>query len=652
MKIFVRLIIALGCASPAVAGTLDALRPDHPRLLAVEQDFVRLGKLVKTDPLAKRWYGDLEDQAERMLEEPVATYNLRDGKRLKYESTDVLNRVLVLGLISKLEGGQRFRDRIWADLDAAAAFQDWNPAHFLDVAVMATAFAVAYDWLHDDWSPQQREVLRTALVRHAIKPGLVAYGQGAWWTRTTNNWNQVCNGGLILAALAVGDEVPDLSAQLMDRALQALPLSMNRYAPDGGYDEGPGYWAFGTLYNVLAIAALDSSLGTDFGLGNMPGVEATGAFPIHMTGPSGLAFNFGDGKERTPQSPTMFYFARRFAQPWYATFAAEHNAGGVLDLLWYSPALVAEDAGPIPLNAVYRVAGSMRSAWNDPEAWYVGLKAGSITHSHAQCDLGSFILESQGVRWLIDLGADDYNLPGYFDPDVARWGYYRNRAEGHNTLVINPRAEGPDQSRDADVAIEAQDELLRTDLSAAYPGRVTRSITLDLERDQVRVVDELRFDDAADVWWFAHTRATIELTDDGQIATLQQDGERLRASLVAPANARFRVMAARPLPTSPSPEGQNPNDGSTILNASPGAHFVRRGEQPRFGAPNPSRAIRKLAIHVDGVTNGRIEVSFENVNDDAGIPAARSSRPLPWAGQGGGIVRSNLHRVAEPALAR
>jgi hypothetical protein len=35
---------------------------------------------------------------------------------------------------------------------AAAAFSDWNPSHFLDVAEMTAALAIGYDWLYEEVS--------------------------------------------------------------------------------------------------------------------------------------------------------------------------------------------------------------------------------------------------------------------------------------------------------------------------------------------------------------------------------------------------------------------------------------------------------------------------------------------------------------------
>lgn len=584
-------VLTLLVTTPALAGKLDTLKPDHPRILAHAEDFERIAELVKTDPLAKRWYAELKEEAEALLDEPTAKYELRDGRRLLYVSREVLDRVATLGMLHRIKPDKRYVERIWSDMQAVAGFDHWNPAHFLDVAEMGFAFALAYDWLYDDWTDAQRKTMRDAMVRHAIKPALKAYDQGVWWTRTAINWNQVCNGGLIAVALTVGNHEPKLVEQMLDRSINAIPKSMKRYAPDGGYDEGPGYWAFGTVYNVFGIAALETALGNDFRLGDKDGFDDTGSFPIHMTGPTGKLFNFGDGGERGRASPAMFYLANRYKQPGYTQFAAERIHASVFGLLWYDPAHLRQRVKPLALGAVFHSAdvASMRSSWDDPDAWFVAAKGGYIGYGHSQMDLGSFILESQGVRWLIDLGKDGYNIPGYFESDKAgkRWDFYRNRAEGHNTLVVGPPRKFGDQDYDAKASISTDGSTMAINLSKAYPGTVRRLIELDREQGAVNIVDVIKHDTPTDVWSFFHTRATVSLQEDGRRAILKQDGKSLRVTLVSPAGARLKAIAAKPMPGSPIVKGQADNKGVT-----------------------------KLAIHLEGVTDERIEVIFENAIND------------------------------------
>ena len=67
----------------------------------------------------------------------------------------MVGRTYTLALMYRLHGDRRYVDRLWRDLDAVAAFPDFNPKHFLDTAEMTHALGVAYDWLYDAWSDLQ-----------------------------------------------------------------------------------------------------------------------------------------------------------------------------------------------------------------------------------------------------------------------------------------------------------------------------------------------------------------------------------------------------------------------------------------------------------------------------------------------------------------
>ena len=93
-----------------------------------------------------------------------------------------MQRVYTLALLYRLDGEQRYAERAWQELAAAASFPDWNPRHFLDTAEMTHAFAIGYDWLYDVWTPEQRATLRQAMVEKGLKPALKLYRAHSSWT--------------------------------------------------------------------------------------------------------------------------------------------------------------------------------------------------------------------------------------------------------------------------------------------------------------------------------------------------------------------------------------------------------------------------------------------------------------------------------------
>jgi hypothetical protein len=585
-------------AIPTASEILSRLHKAHPRLLATAGDFERLKERVRVEARLGEWQLKLKEKADRILSEAPSRYEIPDGLRLLATSRRVLDRVYTLALLYRLGGDRRYVDRTWEELSAAAAFPDWNPRHFLDTAEMTHAFAVGYDWLFEVWTPERRAVLREAMLKKGLEPALGCYrGEGNYpaFPKMRHNWNQVCNGGIGMGALALADEVPEAAGEILHAALESLQLPMAEFAPDGAWKEGPGYWNYATDYNVVILAALESALGTDFGLSGMAGFADTGLFPIYLTGPLGRTLNYADGGDGLIRAPQMFWLARRFHRPEYARYQAGAAAPQALDLVWFdSPAESGQ--GGLALDKYFRGAevATFRSAWDNREAVFVGFKAGDNKANHSQLDLGSFVLDALGQRWALDLGADDYNLPGYFG--AQRWNYYRLRAEGQNTLVINPGA-GPDQDPKGFarlIRFESRPDraFAIADLTSACARgatRVERGIAL-VSRERTLVQDEVQSDKPCDVWWFMHTRAQIDVGDDGTSATLSQVDRRLQARVLSPAGARIEVMDAAPLPASPHPAGQAKNE-----------------------------QVRKLAIHLTGVDNLRLAVLLTPLRDGAAL---------------------------------
>src|SRR5699024_6103609 len=116
----------------------------------------------------------------------------------------------------------------------------------------------------------------------------------AWFYGSTSNWNQVCNAGLVMAALAIYEDAPERSNKVIEKAVATNVNALKNYGPDGNYPEGPGYWSYGSSYQVMMLAGLESVLGTDFGLSQEEGFLASAEYMLFSTGPSGKYFNYSD----------------------------------------------------------------------------------------------------------------------------------------------------------------------------------------------------------------------------------------------------------------------------------------------------------------------------------------------------------------------
>jgi hypothetical protein len=577
---FVSASLAAASASTAFgAGVLKSLRPGHPRIVADAAGFDRVRRLIETEPLAKRWYQTIRRDATALLDAPASQYEIPDGKRLLTVSRQVKERVQMLALVYRLDGDKRYLHRAFREVEAASRFKDWNPSHFLDTAEMTYAFAVAYDWLYQSWDDAQRKVLRQAIVRLGLGPGMDVYRSGKDWPAKDNNWNQVCNGGLGMGALAIADEEPRLAATILDHAIGSIPLPMKHYAPDGAGTEGATYWDYGSRFNILFLSSLEAALGEDFGLAAIQGFAESGLYQIYFAGAERMALDFEDCGLRRLTAPAHFWMARKFNRPEYSWFRYSElvdpaRDGGVLDLLWYDPRGKDFDPRRLPLDKYFREAEcvSMRSSWTDPGAMTFAIQGGRNNNlaGHRHLDLGSFILEAGGERWFIDSGLDHETYLTH-NNHIARPDFYRIRAEGHNTLVINPDR-GPDQSMTATARVlsfESRPDRVRSvlDLSEAYAGKaskVRRTCTFE-NRNRVTLLDQVSAETPVEVWWFAHTEADITLDAARRRAVLTRNGKRFAAEIASPADAAFEVHDAAPLPTSPNPRPQTGNEGRRKL---------------------------------------------------------------------------------------
>ncbi len=173
-----------------------------------------------------------------------------------------------------------------------------------------------------------------------------------------------------------------------------------------------------------------TALGTDCGLLGVEGLNKAGMFPIYATGPTGLYLNFADVGERSRRRPMacMFWLAQMSPQTslyaWSEHQALAKGAASPEHVIWYVPP--AREVPNLELDRYFRgtvEVVTFRSSWQDPNALFVGIKAGYNQVNHGHLDLGSFELDALGVRWVRDLGSDNYNLPGYWESgrEGRRW---------------------------------------------------------------------------------------------------------------------------------------------------------------------------------------------------------------------------------------
>ena len=547
--------------SEADVARLAQLRPDRPRVLADQSDIDRAARLSTRDARAQGWRDRLRAEADALVGAEPTTYE-RIGPRLQFQAYK--NRITTLGLAWRLEANPLYAAQATRELLAAADYPDWNPGHYLDTAEMTAITATGYDWFYDVLSDDARLSVRRAIVAKGLRTATCFYRHKSGPVMRTDNWGVVTNAGLAMGAVAVADTNPRLSAAILGNALRRVRPPMQRFAEDGSYPEGPGYWRYATEHAVKLLATLEAGFGRQFGVA-AGGFRNTGNHPLHAVGPNRRVANFGDSREALGLAPQLYWLARRFDRPVDAWLARRQAAQvwSPLHLLWYSPNTVTPGTADVPASVVSHVGTAyLRGRWRRKRTGYVAVKGGSNAVSHAHPELGSFIYDVKAKRWATDLGRDDYNLPGYFDPN-RRNRYYRLSTRGQNTLRIS----GDEQPRTAAAtirhfsAVPGRSEVV-LGLNNAYPAaqRVRRGVAL-INRRQLLVQDEVTAEDPVSVVWVMHTRADVTLGEDGTTATLVQGDRQVTARLIDTRGQLFRFSAA----SAEQAEPQAPNRGVTRL---------------------------------------------------------------------------------------
>lgn len=548
----------------------------HPYIMANDKDFAQLKSRIQSDETAAAYYKELYRQAEELLNTEPPT---------SPERHTLQNRLNILCLIYKISGERRFFDRAWKELERYCGFSTWAPTEKLDDAVILKGAAIGYDWLYDELTTAQREIVRTAILKNSFWTDIEVFrnpyreGLDVHYIMQNTNHNLTINCGIIMAALALMDtpELTDLCSELVSDSMWALENYVPEFLEYGCGKEGVYYWYWPMNSLSELIASLTCALGCDYDLSKTPGFDKMGFFPVYMTGVTGLEFNWGNAKEDTYAIAESMYALSlilkdsRFALCRKTAIEVYHQAPGAYDLLWYRPFEASFDDFPKDMCFRRTESKGMFTRVMDPNGTSVCFKGGYNNEVHGSLCGGSFVIDAMGQRWASLIGAEKYSVPHYWDYSEfgTRWTYYRMRAEGQNAMVINP-GDGPDQYPLAFCPIiksdSREDESFAVvNLHPAFSNQAgitaaARGAKLTDGRSRVVIQDEVLGTDM-DYWWMMHTIADIEISKNGKEAVLQQNGKKMFVRLVSKQDACFEILPAAPLPGCPAPAENSPNPG-------------------------------------------------------------------------------------------
>ena len=445
------------------------------------------------------------------------------------------------------------------------ALPDVTDFNFIDLwagtttSVLTWVYYMLKDRL-DEESPLICKRIELEVMKRIVIP-FVNHDDMTWcgfYGHKINNWNPWILGNNMPAFMVVVKD-PDLQAELIARAMEKLDIYINECKPDGGCDEGPGYWgaAGAALYDCLEelYVFTDGKLNL---FENNDLMKNIGEYIVKANVRGNEFVNFADNGHRISMDGGMLYhFAEYVGSDRLKAFASNRiNQEGLL----------VNTAGHMfrelrvfidwkRLSEVVPMKEIPQDDWlADTELLYVrdknnqltaAAKGGFNNESHNHNDLGHFICSYEGNQFLVDLGSLPYT-PKTFSP--FRYEIWILQSAWHNCAAINgfDQHDGDDyKAKILDCRMGEDKVALSMELKGAYEtgagiASYVRSFEMDKEKAVWTVADTIALEkgsDAVDLHFVTVKEpkmgdGSVEIpVDDSHVAILTFDGANWTASV-------------------------------------------------------------------------------------------------------------------------
>lgn len=600
----ITIIPAKGFKAPNTADYIAKVLKTRPRIIHSTPEWERLKGLIATDPLYAKMVANLKAGGEKLLETPELTRVFGEQQGTVTPGSKAIYRMATLGTLHMLDGDPRWMERGIREMVAItdpATFQNWYVAEPAVTADFLIAASMGYDYFKAGFTAKQLVDIKTYMIEKGIgalaagikgePPPPSAVGKAAGVEdapkakapakgpakkaedEEPDSEHMAMASALILSAICLVDDDPGAARQAIDGAAKVFGKGMVRFAPAGIWPEGMEAGEHVLDYAIMVMQTLKTNAGSDFGFSVLEGIPQTGIARVHLVGPFGNLFNYGDTNGTSLSRPWVSTWLAgahgNMGQKALTAGAAPGTETALLNLaghvMYYNPYAAGDGT---PNSTDYGVAGgqvaTLRSGWEKTSA-YVAMKGGDNSLPTSQLDLGTFILDMGGKRWAIELGGEsDRVLKGANAAKRAQM--YVEGTPGQNTLEIGQAEEPPppkkgqaapkpvistNQSPDGKAAIgfvksTPEYSAAALDLKDPYSKAVKQAIRgaklVRGAKPYVVIQDDLIVKNNTPVTWKMHTRA--EVTLDGPSATLTDAKQTLHLKILSPAGATFTTEDA------------------------------------------------------------------------------------------------------------
>ncbi len=568
--------------APGANDYLGGIQKVRPRLIHNAAGWGYLKGQIATDPVLAKMLEALKASGEDLLQDPGLT---RINGDTGGEGPKAIYRMGLLGALHYGDGDLKWQDKGMQELIALTdkvSFRDWHPELIDNVADMVVATCLGYDWFYAALNAQQKTEIRTYLAQKGID-ALIAHLEGEPIPETAkgvsggqaepvkakggtkkaankeddklppDSKHMAAASALLIAAICMVDDDPAIAKKAADAGSKVFGKGLERFAPAGVWPEGLQAGEDVMDYIAMLAQSRKAAAGNDLGISLVEGIPQFGVARMHLIGPSGQTFNFGDSKGAASTRPWIAtWLCGVHGNPGIRAVAASGKQavsssyfGQVGHFLYYNPHAAGDGtADSLDYSLPGGVIAATRSGWEKAD-YFIAVKGGDNADHTAQLDIGSFVLEAGGQRWGIELGVDSERATGLeVKPGgdrTKRFELYLENTLGQNTLVIDGNQDLEAKAKVLVGASSLEKGLAVVDMTDAY-GKAAKDVhrgalVVRGTKPYAVIQDDLVIKTTQTITWSMHTKA--EIAADGAKATLTQGGKTLIATIVSPAGATF-----------------------------------------------------------------------------------------------------------------
>ncbi len=392
------------------------------------------------------------------------------------------------------------QDLLWAYCEDSTWVNAVHEGREIDLssANMAAQFAeivhVLRDRLEDEVADRMSEEIERRIFQKFWN-----YKHMDHWKTSRNNWNHVCNGQIVRAALYEIED-PVVLAHMTHAAIQNMTYAVDGFAEDGGCKEGPSYWNYGFGHYLYTAEALYLRTGGELNIMADEKIERICRYPLaaHISG--SLYSTFADATHGRVSARIALLINQFYEIPELYELCAQHpdgslKLGGMHELALYrgQKARGAPDHKDYLLPDLGQV--KMRGKPGKKQMTLMVLAGhNGVPHNHN--DVGSFIVHRDGRLLLVDPGA-----PMYTDKTFSprRYEVLFCSSRGHSVPVINGAEQKAGGQYYGTLEVEnlngVGEKRAVIDMTRAYPrGRVKKLIrTFRLDANRLALEDAYTF---------------------------------------------------------------------------------------------------------------------------------------------------------------